>query len=45
MGSISQPGCFSVFYIADFPRARGPMYLIGMLCIGTLMVLSVPESR
>ncbi len=36
---------FSVFYIADFPRARGPMYLVGMLCIGTLMVLSILESR
>lgn len=36
---------FSVFYIADLPRARGPMYLLGMLCIITLMTLSVLESR
>lgn len=36
---------FSIFYIADLPRARAPMYLAGMLCICTLVVLSILESR
>lgn len=32
---------FQVFYIADRAGLRGAMYLTGLLCSGTLMVLSL----
>ena len=32
---------FQVFYIADWPGPRGAMYLTGLLCSATLIVLSL----
>jgi uncharacterized MAPEG superfamily protein len=36
---------FSVFYILNIPTVRSLMFGIGSLCIGTLMVLSLLQTR